>query len=309
MNLNDKIFVAGHNGLVGSSIVRMLENRKFSNILTRTRSELDLFDQKKVFSFFENQNIDYVFLCAAKVGGILANKDFCGDFILDNLKIQTNVIEASFRHKVKKLLFLGSSCIYPKFSSQPIEEKELLSGSLEPTNEAYAVAKIAGLKLCENLNKQYDFNCVSIMPTNLYGINDNFDLNSSHVLPALIRKIHEAKINKKEFVECWGDGSAKREFLYVDDLAEACYTCMKSYVSFDPINVGTGVDISIKDLVNTVVAIIGYKGKIIWDTTKPNGTPRKLLNIQKISSLGWSPKVSLEEGIERTYQWFLTKQK
>lgn len=304
MEKNSRIFVAGHKGLVGSSILRYLNLKGFNNLITSDRSKLDLTEQSSVFSFFKENLIEYVFLCAAKVGGILANKERSGDFILENLKIQTNVIEASFRQNVKKLLFLGSSCIYPKLSTQPITEDQLLTGPLEPTNEAYAIAKIAGIKLCQNLRKQYGFDCISLMPTNLYGINDNFDLNNSHVLPALISKIHDAKEKNKKQVECWGDGSPKREFLYVDDLASACFHCMNNYSSDEIINIGTGEDISIKDLTYVISDIIGFKGDFVWDTSKPNGTPRKVLNVDKIKSLGWTPQTSLKDGIEKTYKWY-----
>lgn len=305
MRSDSKIFVAGHNGLVGSAIVRKLKENGFSNIITASKQECDLTVQQQTEDLFFRHKFDYVFLAAAKVGGILSNKNYPANFIRDNLLIETNVIDYSYRFKVKKLLFLGSSCIYPKHARQPITEDQLLTGLLEPTNEAYAIAKIAGIKMCQSYKNQYGFNAISLMPTNLYGPNDNFDLDNSHVLPALIRKFHDAKIKHKGFVECWGDGSAMREFLHVDDLADACLTCMQKYDSRDIINIGTGKDVTIKELTEIVREIVGYNGEIKWDRSKPNGTPRKVLNIDKVKSLGWEPKYTLEAGIKNTYKWYL----
>jgi GDP-L-fucose synthase len=305
MDNNSKIFVAGNRGLVGSAIVRNLINRGYKNIYSAPRTHFDLRDQNDVEKYFETNKPEYVFLAAAKVGGIKANHDYPAQFIRDNLQIQTNVIDAAYRHGVKKLLFLGSSCIYPKMATQPITEDQLMSGPLEPTNECYALSKIAGIRMCQAYYKQHGFNAISLMPTNLYGPNDNFDLERSHVLPALIRRFHEAKESNAPYVECWGDGSAMREFLYVDDLAEACYTCMINYNDPEIINVGTGIDVTIKHLTEIISNIIGYTGEIRWDTSKPNGTPRKVLNVDKIRSLGWEPKVELIEGIIKTYEWYL----
>ena len=300
MNTTSKIYVAGNTGLVGSAIVRMLHRKGYTNIVSTPSSHFDLRRQDDVERFFKNNEPEYVYLAAAKVGGIIANRDYPGHFIYDNLMIQSNIINAARKFGVKKLLFLGSSCIYPKMCEQPIKEEYLMSGPLEPTNDAYAIAKIAGIKLCQAYRKQYGFNAISLMPTNLYGPNDNFDLESSHVLPAFIRKFHEGK----DKVTVWGDGTAMREFLHVDDLAEACFTCMKDYDSGDIINVGTGVDVTIKELAETISDVVGFSGKIEWDTTKPNGTPRKLLNVDKVKSLGWEPKISLRDGIESTYRWY-----
>ena len=300
MNTTSKIYVAGNTGLVGSAIVRMLHGKGYTNIVSTPSSHFDLRRQDDVERFFKNNEPEYVYLAAAKVGGIIANRDYPGHFIYDNLMIQSNIINAARKFGVKKLLFLGSSCIYPKMCEQPIKEEYLMSGPLEPTNDAYAIAKIAGIKLCQAYRKQYGFNAISLMPTNLYGPNDNFDLESSHVLPAFIRKFHEGK----DKVTVWGDGTAMREFLHVDDLAEACFTCMKDYDSGDIINVGTGVDVTIKELAETISDVVGFSGKIEWDTTKPNGTPRKLLNVDKVKSLGWEPKISLRDGIESTYRWY-----
>jgi GDP-L-fucose synthase len=309
MNKSDKIFVAGHNGLVGSAIKRELEKQDYSNILTATRSELDLLNENLVFEFFQKEKPDYVIIAAAKVGGILANSQFPVDFLYQNLKIELNLIEASHRSDVKKVLFLGSSCIYPKMSPQPIVEEYLLTSPLEPTNEPYAIAKIAGIKLCQAYNKQYNkTKFISAMPTNLFGINDNFDLNSSHVLPAMIRKFHEAKINNYPSVTLWGTGTPKREFLFVDDLANACVFLMNNYEEDMWLNVGTGEDVSIKELAEKIKDTVGFNGEIVWDTSKPDGTPRKLLNIDKIKNLGWTPKTSLEEGIKITYEWYLSNQ-
>lgn len=304
MNKNSKIFVAGHKGLVGSAVVRKLIENGFENIITRTRQEVDLENQSSVYKLFLETKPDYVFMCAAKVGGILANQTYPVDFIRSNLLVQQNIIDASFYSGVQKLLFLGSSCIYPKFSPQPIKEEYLLTGELEPTNEWYALAKIAGIKTCQAYSKQYGFDAISLMPTNLYGINDNFNLNSSHVLPALIRKFHEAKISNTP-VTIWGSGKPKREFLYVDDLAEACLFLMDNYNSTEIINVGTGEDVSIKELSEIVKTVVDFSGEILYDSTKPDGTPRKLLDVSKINSLGWKHKTNLETGIKNTYEWFL----
>ena len=300
MDSESRVYVAGNTGLVGSAIVRMLHWKGYTNILSSPSKSWDLRNQMDVERFFRVNEPEYVYLAAAKVGGIGANAYYPGHFIYDNLMIQTNVIHAARKFGVKKLLFLGSSCIYPKFAEQPITEDQLLGGYLEPSNDAYAIAKIAGIKMCQAYRKQYGFNAISLMPTNLYGPNDNYDLDSSHVLPAMIRKFHEAK----DKVTLWGDGSAMREFLYVDDLAEAAFKCMLRYDSGDIINVGTGKDIIIKDLAETIADVVGFKGEVVWDTSKPNGTPRKVLNVDKIESLGWEPKVSLREGIKKTYELY-----
>jgi len=302
MDNDSKIFVAGHNGLVGSAIVRNLRSKGYNNLLLIPSKECDLTNQEAVENLFSIHQPEYVFLAAAKVGGIMANSQYKADFITDNILIQTNVISASHRHGVKKLLFLGSSCIYPKYANIPITEDQLMTGALEPTNDAYAIAKIAGIKMCQAYREQYGFNAISLMPTNLYGPNDNFDLETSHVLPALIRKFHDA--SPGESVTIWGDGSAMREFLHVDDLAEACYFCMQNYNEPEHINVGTGDDITIKKLALTIALTTKFMGNIRWDTTKPNGTPRKVMNVDKIKSLGWEPKISLKEGIDQTYKWF-----
>jgi GDP-L-fucose synthase len=317
MNKNNMIFVAGHNGLVGSAIVRKLQEKGYKNILTAPKSYIDLRYRDEVEYFISETKPEYVFLAAAKVGGIMANSNLKADFITDNLQIQTNVIEMSHKYGVKKLLFLGSSCIYPKFATQPITEDQLLTGPLEPTNDAYAIAKIAGITMCRAYRQQYGFNAISLMPTNLYGPNDNFDLETSHVLPAMIAKFHKAKKDSYVIdpggpwyapsVKLWGDGSAMREFLHVDDLAEACYVCMQKYDGEEHINVGTGVDVTIKELANTISSVVEFAGDIEWDTTKPNGTPRKVLNVDKIKALGWSSKISLREGIEKTYEWYLKR--
>jgi len=300
MDSESRVYVAGNTGLVGSAIVRKLHWKGYTNILSSPSKSWDLRNQMDVERFFRVNEPEYVYLAAAKVGGIGANAYYPGHFIYDNLMIQTNVIHAARKFGVKKLLFLGSSCIYPKFAEQPITEDQLLGGYLEPSNDAYAIAKIAGIKMCQAYRKQYGFNAISLMPTNLYGPNDNYDLDSSHVLAAMIRKFHEAK----DKVTLWGDGSAMREFLYVDDLAEAAFKCMVDYDSEDIINVGTGKDITIKDLAETIADVVGFKGEIVWDTSKPNGTPRKVLNVDKIKSLGWKPKVSLREGIQKTYDLY-----
>lgn len=305
MNKDSKIYIAGHKGLVGSAILRNLKSQGFDNIVVRTRAELDLTSQQAVNDFFVDELPEYVFLAAAKVGGILANRDFPADFIFNNLQIQNNIIGASRQNKVKKLLFLGSSCIYPKNCPQPIKEEYLLTSELEPTNEPYAVAKIAGIKLCQSFNRQYGTNFISVMPTNLYGENDNFDLTSSHVLPALLRKFHEAKINNMPNVTVWGTGAPKREFLFVDDLAEACIFLMNNYDGSEIVNIGTGVDVTIKELAETIKEIVGFDGDLVWDTEKPDGTLRKWLDVSRLHSLGWQHKVDLKEGIEKTYKWFL----
>ena len=312
MDSESRVYVAGNTGLVGSAIVRMLHRKGYTNIFSTPSSHFDLRRQDDVERFFKNNEPEYVYLAAAKVGGIGANKDYPGHFIYDNLMIQSNIIHAARKFGVKKLLFLGSSCIYPKMCEQPIKEEYLMTGPLEPTNDAYAIAKIAGIKMCQAYRKQYGFNAISLMPTNLYGPNDNFDLETSHVLPALIRKFHDGKDKigydmggSYEYpVTLWGDGSAMREFLHVDDLAEACFTCMKDYDSPEPINVGTGTDVTIKELAQTISSVVGFTGEIMWDKSKPNGTPRKVLNIEKIKSLGWEPKISLKDGIESTYEWY-----
>ena len=305
MDSNSKIFVAGHKGLVGSAIVRNLKAKGFTNILTADRNQVDLTNLTAVKMFFLLEQPEYVFMAAAKVGGILANRDYPADFIYENLMIQSNIISCAAESEVKKLLFLGSSCIYPKFAEQPITEDQLLSGHLESSNEAYAIAKIAGIKMCQAYRRQHGLNAISLMPTNLYGPNDNFDHNSSHVLPAMISKFH-GSLDKSEHwvVKLWGDGSPMREFLHVDDLAEACYTCMEKYDGEEHINVGTGEDVTIKELAETIVDVVGYKNDYEWDTSKPNGTPRKELNVDKFKSLGWEPKISLRDGIESTYKWY-----
>jgi len=304
MDSNSRVLVAGANGMVGSAIVRNLENKGYTNIIKGTRDDVDFTDQYDTESYFASEQPEYVFVAAAKVGGIMANNNYKADFLTENLQIQTNIIESSNRFNVKKLLFLGSSCIYPKFASQPITEDQLMTGPLEPTNDAYAIAKIAGIMMCQAYRQQHGFNAISLMPTNLYGPNDNFDLENSHVLPALIRKFHDAKESNAPYVDCWGDGSAMREFLHVDDLAEACFRCMISYDSSEIINVGTGEDLTIKELTEIISTIIGYNGEIRWDTSKPNGTPRKVLNVDKIKELGWSPKVGIQQGIYETYEWY-----
>lgn len=306
MNKDSKIFVAGHQGLVGSALIRALEHAGYHNFIVRTRKELDLLDRSAVQSFFEKEKPEYIFLAAAKVGGIMANKTYPADFIRDNLAIELNVIDAAHKNNTKKLLFLGSSCIYPKLAAQPISESELLTGSLEETNRAYAVAKIAGIVMCQSYNAQYGTDFISVMPTNLYGPNDNFDLETSHVLPALLRKFHEAKKASAPSITLWGTGSAKREFLHVDDLADACLFLMNSYDGNDPVNIGTGEDLSIKELAERIQRIVGYQGNILWDVSKPDGTPRKLLNVSKLHTFGWRHKISLEEGLRTTYEWYCT---
>jgi GDP-L-fucose synthase len=304
MDKNSKIYVAGHTGLVGSAIVRCLQANGYTNLLFIDIKDLDLRRQQDVEFFFKIEQPEYVFLSAAKVGGILANNTYPAQFIYDNLMIATNIIHSAYLYKVKKLLFLGSSCIYPKMAMQPIKEEYLLTGSLEPTNEAYAIAKIAGLELCKFYRREYNCNFISAMPTNLYGINDNFDLENSHVLPALIRKFHDAKIKGKEEVVLWGTGAPKREFLYVDDLADALLFLMQHYADEEPVNIGTGEDVSINELAHLVKEITGFTGKIIYDTAKPDGTPRKWLNVSKIHNLGWQHKTALPEGIKNVYEWY-----
>lgn len=304
MEKNSKIYIAGHKGLVGSAIEKKLKAEGYNNLITRTRSELDLLDQKAVNEFFKEERPEYVFQAAAKVGGILANKNYPADFIYQNLQIQNNIIENSYRYNVTKLLFLGSSCIYPKMADQPIKEESLLTGPLEPTNDAYAIAKIAGIKMCQSYNQQYGTNYISLMPTNLYGPNDNFDLENSHVLPALIRRFHEAKENNSASVRLWGSGSPKREFLHVDDLADACLFLMNKYDESEIINVGTGEDVSISSLAELISDTVGYKGDIEWDTSKPDGTPRKLLDVSKLHQAGWKHSISLQKGIAETCNWY-----
>jgi GDP-L-fucose synthase len=302
MNLDSRIYVAGHRGMVGSAIVRKLTELGYTNIITIAKIKCNLIDQSEVDNFFDKQRPEYVFLAAAKVGGIKANNEMKGDFIYENLMIQSNVIKSSKDYNVKKLIFLGSSCIYPKMSLQPIKEEYLLTGSLEPTNDAYAIAKIAGIKMCQSFNQQYGTNFISVMPTNLYGPNDNYDLNNSHVLPAMIRKFHEAKLEGKDKVEIWGTGTPMREFLYVDDLADACCHLMLNYNDSEVVNIGTGIDITIKDLALTIKEVVGFEGDIYFNTDMPDGTPRKLLDVSKLKDLGWKYKTALREGIEKTYK-------
>jgi GDP-L-fucose synthase len=308
MQKNEKIFIAGHRGLVGSAIVRVLQEKGYQNLVTRGRNELDLTQQSAVNAFFSAERLDYVFLAAAKVGGIHANNTYRGDFIYQNLAIQNNIIEASRHQKVKRLLFLGSSCIYPRQCPQPMKEEYLLQSALEPTNEPYAVAKIAGIKLCESYNFQYGTDFASVMPTNLYGPGDNFDLQNSHVLPALIRKAHEAKLQKAHHVVIWGTGNAKREFLHVDDMAAACLFVMEKKGHTDMLNIGTGHEVSIKEVAALICKLVGFEGEIKFDATKPDGTPRKLVDTTKINKLGWQAKISLETGLQTTYEWFLANQ-
>ena len=309
MELNSKIYVAGHRGLVGSAIVRNLEAKGYMNIIYRTHEELDLTNQADVQAFFKEEQPEYVILAAAKVGGIHANNTYPADFIYDNLMIQNNVIKAAHDYKVKKLLFLGSTCIYPKMAPQPIREEYLLTGALEETNEAYAVAKIAGLEMCKFFKKQYGDNFISCMPTNLYGPNDNFDLKSSHVLPALIRKFHEAKVNGSDTVEVWGTGTPLREFIYVDDMADACVFLMENYDGEQHVNIGTGEEVSIRQLAETVKEVVGFEGELVFNTDMPDGTPRKLTTVDKLHGLGWKHKTSLNEGIKLAYEWFLENYK
>ena len=305
MDKSEKIFVAGHRGMVGSALVRRLKSEGFSNLLVRDRSKLDLRDDSAVAKFFAEEKPSVVILAAAKVGGIKANNDFPVEFLLENLRIQNNVIQAAYENGARKLLFLGSSCIYPKFAPQPIPETALLSGPLEPTNEAYVIAKIAGIKLCQAYAREYDANFISVMPTNLYGPNDNFDLETSHVLAALLRKAHEAKTRKDRKLTVWGSGKPRREFLHVDDLASACLLLLEKYDSSEIINVGCGEDISIRELAELICEVVGFEGDLAWDVTKPDGTPRKLLDVSKLRALGWKPSIPLRDGIARTYEWFL----
>jgi GDP-L-fucose synthase len=308
MNLTDKIYIAGHRGLVGSAIVRLLQNSGYTNLVFKTSQELDLRNQEAVASFFKKEKPQYVFLAAAKVGGIVANNTYRADFLYDNLLIVANIVRSGYDNNVTKLLFLGSSCIYPKMAPQPIKEEYLLTGPLEYTNEPYAIAKIAGIKLCESYRDQYGANFISVMPTNLYGINDNFHPQNSHVLPALIRRFHEAKVAGLKEVTIWGSGSPRREFLYSDDLAEACLFLMNEYSKKEIINVGCGEDITIAELAGVVKEIIGYQGNLVFDTSKPDGTPRKLLDVSKIHALGWHHKTPLQNGLKMAYQDFLSKQ-
>jgi GDP-L-fucose synthase len=301
-----KIYVAGHRGMVGSAIVRKLQRLGYTNLLLKTSAELDLRDQVKVAEFFATEKPDYVFLAAAKVGGIVANNTYRADFLYENLAIQNNIIHASFINKVKKLQFLGSSCIYPKLAPQPLKESYLLSGYLEETNEPYAIAKIAGIKMCEAYRAQYGCDFISVMPTNLYGPNDNYDLENSHVLPAMIRKFQEAKERGDASMTLWGSGSPMREFLHADDLAEACVYLMETYSDSELVNIGTGIDVTIKELAETVKGIVGFEGSIQWDTNRPDGTPRKLMDVSKLHGLGWKHKIELKEGIALAYQDFLT---
>ena len=316
MDSESKVLVAGANGMVGSAIVRNLERKGYTNIIKGTRDDVDFTNQDETERYFCSEEPEYVFVAAAKVGGIMANNNYKAEFLTENLQIQTNIIQQSYNFGVKKLLFLGSSCIYPKFATQPITEDQLMTGALEPTNDAYAIAKIAGIMMCQAYRQQYGFNAISLMPTNLYGPNDNFDLETSHVLPAMIAKFHYMKENGYTIdmggpwhgtVKLWGDGSAMREFLHVDDLAEACYVCMQNYDGAEHINVGTGEDVTIKELAHTISDIVRFPGDIEWDTTKPNGTPRKVLNVDKIKSLGWEPKISLRDGIKSTYEWYINQ--
>jgi len=305
MKKEAKIFVAGHRGMVGSAIVRRLQRAAFENILTRTRQELDLMDRAAVRVFFETERPDYVVDAAARVGGIAANFEKPVEFLIENLTIQNNVIQAAADFGVTKLLFLGSSCIYPKLAPQPLTEDALLTGPLEPTNDAYAVAKIAGIKLCQAYAREYGKNFISGMPTNLYGSNDNFDLHTSHVLPALIRKVHEAKLAGAKEVSVWGSGTPRREFLHVDDLADACFFLLENYDSPEIVNIGCGEDVSIKELAETVCEVLGFEGSLVFDTSKPDGTPRKLMNIGRLLALGWKPRFNLREGIRDAHEWFL----
>lgn len=304
MKSTDKIYIAGHRGMVGSAILRKLQQQAHGNIITRTSKELDLRNQQAVNDFFAEEKPDYVFLAAAKVGGILANDTYRAEFIYDNIMIQSNVIHAAYVNKVKKLMFLGSSCIYPKLAPQPLKEEYLLTGELESTNEPYAIAKIAGIKMCDAYRSQYGCNFISVMPTNLYGPNDNYDLNKSHVLPALIRKFHTAKVQGDPVVTIWGSGSPKREFLHADDLADACYFLMQHYDEPGFVNIGTGEDIAIKDLALLIKDIVGYTGVLEYDKTKPDGTPRKLMDVSKLHHLGWKASIGLREGIEKVYHEF-----
>jgi len=305
MDSDSKILIAGANGLVGSAIVRNLRKKGYRNIISATRKEVDFTDQVETQLYLQEAEPDYVFLAAAKVGGIYANATYPADFIYQNLMIQSNVIEASYKNRVKKLLFLGSSCIYPKHPTIPITEDQLMSGPLEPTNDAYAIAKIAGIKMCQSYRQQYGFDAIALQPTNLYGPNDNFNAESSHVIPGIMRRMNEAKLNGDSEFWCWGDGSPLREFLFIEDMAEATVFCMQEYSEPEIINIGTGEDISIKELTETMSEVIGFKGEIKWDTSKPNGTPRKLMNVDKLKNLGFKHQYDLREGLELTYNWFL----
>ncbi len=304
MDKSDKIFVAGHLGMLGSAMMRRLKSEKFSNIVTRDRSDLDLANESAVAKFLTAERPTIVIVAAARVGGIKANNDFPVEFLLENLGIQNNVIRSAYESGVRKLLFVGSACIYPKFAPQPIPETSLLDGPLEPTNEAYAIAKIAGIKLCQAYSREYGANFISAMPTNLYGPNDNFDLETSHVLPALMRKAHEAKVRKEQELIVWGTGKPRREFLHVDDLASACVLILEKYDSPEIINLGCGEDISIRELAELICDVVGFNGELAWDTTKPDGTPRRLLDVTKLRALGWKPAIPLRDGIARTYEWF-----
>jgi GDP-L-fucose synthase len=306
MEKNAKIYIAGIYGMVGAAIARSLRAQGYNNLIGHSSKELDLTSQQAVFEFFKAEKPDYVFLAAAKVGGIYANNTYPADFIYSNICIQTNIIHSSYIFRVKKLLFLGSSCIYPKFAEQPMKESCLLTGELEPTNEPYALAKIAGIKMCQAYNRQYRTSFISCMPTNLYGPNDNYDLMNAHVLPALIRKVHEAKINNQPNFVVWGTGKPKREFLYVDDLAEACIFLMNEYLLNETINVGSGQEVTIMELANTIKEVVGYQGELVFDTSKPDGTPRKLLDVSRLKSMGWAPKYSLKRGIEIAFQDFVS---
>ncbi|AKJ38891.1 GDP-L-fucose synthase [Methanosarcina barkeri] len=307
MEKESKIYVAGHRGLVGSALKRKLESKSYTNLIFRTHKELDLTNQQAVNEFFEQEKPEYVFLAAAKVGGILANSTYPAEFIYENLMIESNIIHAAYKYGVKKLLFLGSSCIYPKLAPQPLKEEYLLTGSLEETNEAYAISKIAGIRLCKHYNQQYGTNFISVMPTNLYGPNDNFDLETSHVMPALIRKFHEAKVNNKPEVVVWGTGKPLREFMYVDDMADACVFLMENYDFSEVgefVNIGVGEDVTISELVELIKEIVGFEGKINYDTSKPDGTPRKLMDVSRLNGLGWKARISLKDGIKETYEWY-----
>lgn len=304
MKKNSKIYIAGHTGLVGGAITRLLKKGKYTNLLLRTRKELNLEDELAVSSFFKNEKPEYVFLCAARVGGIMDNKTRPAEFILSNLKIQSNIIDAAYRSGVTKLLFMGSSCIYPRLAPQPIKEEYFMTGPLEPTNEAYAVAKIAGINMCQSYRIQYGSNFISVMPTNIYGPGDHFDPERSHVIPSLLRRFHEAKEKKNPEIVMWGTGSAKREFLHCDDLARASLFLMQKYNDSGIINIGVGDDISIKDLAVKIKKVTGYSGKLAWDTTKPDGMPRKLLDVSKINKLGWEAKIDFDKGLKDTYAWF-----
>ena len=305
MQKHSNIFVAGHNGLVGSAIVRKLKDKGFNNIITATRQQCDLIDPNQVKGLFEKNRIDYVFDAAAKVGGIRANDVYSAEFIYQNTMIQTNLIHYAYKHFVKKFCFLGSVCIYPKYAPTPVKEESLLCGELEPTNEGYAIAKIHGIEMLKMYNKQYGFKGVSLMPSNLYGVKDNFHPENSHVIPALIRRFHEAKRDNLEEVKCWGDGTPMREFMYVDDIADACLFSMYHFENAELLNVGSGEDVSIKELSETIADVVGYNGKIAWDTSKPNGTTKRPLDYSKISSLGWKPTYKLKEGLEKSYKWFV----